>query len=91
MSHMSRSLSHCGPGLSHGCHSDDKQTNKEENIKTTTQQIYKHTNKQIVDTSHPATGMTKIQYKSTDAKITTVNMSFCEYLLYSTHYLGHKF
>ena len=69
----------------------NKQTNKEENIKTTTQQIYKHTNKQIVDTSQAATVITKIQYKSTDAKITTVNMSFCEYLLYSTHYLGHKF
>ena len=80
MSHMCRSLSHCGPGLSHGCHSGDKQTNKEENIKTTTQQIYKHTNKQIVDTSQAATGMTKIQYKSTDAQITTVNISFCEYL-----------
>ena len=91
MSHVCRSLSHCGPGLSHGCHKDDKQTNKEENIKTTTQQIYKHTNKQIVDMSQAATVMTKIQYKSTDAKITTVNMSFCEYLLYSTHYLGLKF
>ena len=41
--------------------------------------------------SQAATVMTKIQYKSTDAKITTVNMSFCEYLLYSTHYLGLKF
>ena len=66
-------------------------TNKQTKKKTTTQQIYKHTNKQIVDMSQATTVMTKIQYKSTDAKITTVNMSFCEYLLYSTHYLGLKF
>ena len=33
MSHMCRSLSHCGPGLSHGCHSGEKQTNKEKTLK----------------------------------------------------------
>ena len=69
MSHMCRSLSHCGPGLSHGCHSGDKQTKK----KILKQQCNKFTNKHIVDTSQAATGMTKIQYKSTDAQITTVN------------------
>ena len=31
------------------------------------QQIYKRTNKQIVDTSQAATGMTKNQYESTAA------------------------